>query len=204
MDDDPLLAVLHLLDVRVGPDLEPSAAGLVRRPDAADAVDRAPCGEVWPLDELHELLQGGIRVVDGVDDGVADLPEVVRGHLGGHSDGDSVRSVDQQVGELRRQDRRLLEGPVVVVHHVDGVLVQVRQQVAGHLRETRLGVTHGRGRVPVHGSEVTLPVHQGVPEREGLGHPDHGVVRRGVAVRMVLTEDLSDHGGGLLVGPVVH
>ena len=136
-------------------------------------------------------------------DGVAHLAEVVRGHLGRHTDGDTVGTVHQQVGELGGQDGGLLERSVVVVDHVDGVLVQVRHQIAGHLGQPGLGVTHGGRGVPVDRTEVTLTVHQRVPERERLGHPHHRLVRGGVAVRVVLTEHLSHHGRGLLVGAVV-
>ena len=66
IDDDPLLAVAHLLEVGVGPDLQPSTSGLVCGPYPGKAVDRTPSGEIGTLDELHELLQSGIGVVDSV------------------------------------------------------------------------------------------------------------------------------------------
>ena len=164
VDDDPLLAVAHLLEVGVCPDLEPSTSGLVCGPYPGKAVDRTSGGEIRTLDELHELLEGRIRVVDGVRYRVTDLPQVVRGHLGGHSDGDSVGTVHQQVGELGREDGRLLEGTIVVVHHVHGLLVEVGHEVTGHLGHPGLGVTHSCGTVTVDGTEVTLSVHERIPE----------------------------------------
>ncbi|MPN50836.1 hypothetical protein SDC9_198475 [bioreactor metagenome] len=50
-------------------------------------------------------------------------------HLRGHPHGYAVGTVHQEIGELGRQDRRLLQGTVVVVREVHGVLVQIRQEV---------------------------------------------------------------------------
>jgi hypothetical protein len=72
-------------------------------------------------------------------------------------------------------------------------------------RHAHLGVAHRRRRVAVHRAEVALPVHQHVAHRERLRHAHDGVVDRGVAVRVVLTDDVADDAGRLLVGlvPVV-
>jgi hypothetical protein len=72
-------------------------------------------------------------------------------------------------------------------------------------RHAHLGVAHRRRRVAVHRAEVALPVDQHVAHRERLRHAHDGVVDRGVAVGVVLTDDVADDAGGLLVGlvPVV-
>ena len=64
-----------------------------------------------------------------------------------------------------------------------------------------------RLRVPVGGSrgitvdraEVALAVHERIAEREVLDHPDHGVVDRGVPVRVVLAQHVTDDRRALLV-----
>ena len=87
-----------------------------------------------------------LGVVDQGDDGVADLAEVVRRDARRHADGDPARAVDQQVGELARQDPRLLVLLVVVRLEVDGVEVDVLEHLGGDRAELRLGVPHGGGR----------------------------------------------------------
>jgi hypothetical protein len=111
----------------------------------------------------------------------------------------------QQVRDPGRQHFGDLLGAVVVRHIVNGFLVQVRQQLVGNLLHADLGVAHGSGGVAVDGAEVALPVHQHIAQGEGLGHADDGVVDRGIAVRVIFTDDVADDTGRLLVGlvPVV-
>ena len=59
-------------------------------------------------------------------------------------------------------------------------------------REARLGVAHGGRRVAVDGAEVALAVDERVAHGEGLREAHHRLVDGGVAVRVVLTEDLTD------------
>ena len=82
--------------------------GAVGVDDAGATEDAAARREVGTLDELHQLVGRRLRVVDQVDGGVDHLAEVVRRDVGGHADGDALAAVDQQVGEPRRQHRRLL------------------------------------------------------------------------------------------------
>ena len=88
-------------------------------------------------------------------------------------------------------------------HEVHGVLVQVLEEFVGQAGEAHLGITHGRRGVAVDGTEVALAVHQRVAHGEVLGHADHGVVDRGVAVGVVFTDDVADDAGALAVGPVI-
>ncbi len=133
------------------------------------------------------------------DDGVDDLAQIVRRYVRGHSDRDPGRAVDQQVRQLGGQDRWLLQTAVEVVDPVDRVLVQVVQHLLGHLVQAAFGVPHGRRFVAVDRTEVALPVDERVTQRELLGHADHRIVDRRVAVRMVLPQRFSDHPGALLM-----
>ena len=64
-DDDLAAARLFvLLNLRAGPDGDLPPARGVGGPDAGPAHNDAPGGEIRPLDVLHELLQGGVGVVD--------------------------------------------------------------------------------------------------------------------------------------------
>ncbi len=123
---------------------------------------------------------------------VGDLPQVVRGDVGGHADGDATGAVDQQVREAAGQDRRLLRAAVVVRGEVDRVLVDVAQHLHGQRRQPRLGVPHGGRWVVARGAEVAVAVDQRVAQRPGLGEAHQGVVDRRVAVRVVVTHDVTD------------
>ncbi len=105
----------------------------------------------------------------------------------------------EQVGELRRQHRRLQQAVVVVRLEVDRVLVEVVEQVLRDLREPRLGVAFGRGRVAVDGAEVALAVDERHAQRELLRHAHERVVDGEVAVRMEVAHRVAHDFGRLHV-----
>ena len=135
LSDDEALAALDLLDVDHGPLGDGSAAGTVGVLDAPPAQDRGAGGEVGsgdPLDEgVEQLLARGVGVLEVPLGSAGDLAQVVRRDAGGHADGDALGAVDQEVGEPRRQDDRLLVASVVVVLEVDAVLVDVPEHLHG-------------------------------------------------------------------------
>ncbi len=198
-DDDRLLAPPQRLDVGAGADLDAAAAGLVGVADPLAAHDPA-AGEVGTFDVLHQPGHVDRRVVDVGGDRAGDLAQVVRRDVGRHPDGDAGGAVDQQVREAGRQDQRLLGRFVVVGAEVDGVGVDVAQQLGREAGQPRLGVPHRRRRVVVDRAEVALSVDQRVAQGEVLRHPHQRVVDRRVAVRVVLAHHLADDEGALAVG----
>ena len=156
-------------------------------------------GEVRALDELHELVGVGLRVVDEMRDGVDRLAQVVRRDVGGHADGDAVGAVDQEVRHAAGQDGGLSARLVVVGDPVDGVGVDVAQHLGGDAAEAGLGVAHGGRRVAVDGAEVALAVHQRVAHVEVLGHAHQGGVDDRLAVRVVVTGGVAGDLGALAV-----
>ena len=146
----------------------------------------------------------GFGSVDQQLDRLGHLAQVVRRDVGGHADRDARRPVDQQVRDLGRKDRRLLQPVVEVGLEVDRVLVDVLQHGHRDPGEPGLGVAVGRRRVAVDRAEVPLAVHQRIAEREVLHHPHERVVDRAVTVRVVLAEHVAHHRRRLLVRPAGH
>ncbi len=176
-------------------------AGAVGVEDAGPAHDQAAGREVGALDELHEVVGGGVGVGQQVLGGVDDLAQVVGRDVGGHAHRDALAAVDQQVGEPGRQHLGLLHLARVVVVEVDGVLVDVLEHAHGDGGQAALGVAGGRRRV-VERAEVALGVHERVAQAEGLAHAHQGVVDRAVAVGVVLAHDVAGDPGALHGGPV--
>ena len=77
------------------------------------------------MDVPRQLLERQLAVVEERDQGLADFLEVVRRDVRRHPDGDPRRAVDQQVGELRGQDDRLLGRRGVVRPEVDRLVAQL-------------------------------------------------------------------------------
>ena len=132
--------------------------------------------------------------------GGGDFAQVVRRNVGRHADRDALGAVQQQVGQSRRQNHRLLQRAVEVGLPVDRAVRQLAQQHIGVPGELRLGVAHGRERLRiVLRAPVALPVHDRIAIGERLRHQHHRFVAGGVAVRMVLADDVADGTRGLLV-----
>jgi hypothetical protein len=141
---------------------------------------------------LHQALDIDRWVVDVGDRCSDHLPQVVRGNVCRHADGNARAAVDEQVREPGGQDKRLLASAVVRGREVDRVLVEVPQQLRRQTVEARLGVAHGGCRVTVDVPEVPVPVHKGITHREVLREADERVVDRCIAVGVVLAHHLAD------------
>ena len=200
--DEDGLALAFLDDLGLAADGDGAAAGLVHRLDAGAAADERAGGEVGALDELHELVDGGLGVGDEVDEAVAELAEVVGGDVGGHAHGDALGAVEEEVGELGGEDAGLLGGVVVVGEEVDGVLLDVGEHLVGDLGQAALGVARGGGAVAVDGAEVAVAVDELLAHAEPLGQAHEGVVDGGVAVGVVFAHHVADDAGAFAVGGV--
>ncbi len=148
---------------------------------------------------FHQLAKLDIRVFDEHLDDVDDLAEIVRRHVGRHPDRDPRRSVDEQIGEGRRQHQRFRFGAVVVGAEIDGFFLDVPHHLVRELVEPDLGVPHRGGRIAVDGPEVSLPVDERVAHGEVLRHANDRVVDRGIAVGVVLADDRAHRARGLAV-----
>ena len=129
-------------------------------------------------------------------------PRLCGGMFGRHADGDAGRTVDQQVREACRHDRRLHQRFVEVGVKVDGLLFDVAHHLHRQLRQARLGIAHRGGAVAVDGAKVALSFDEQVARREVLRQTHHGVVDGGIAVRVVFAEHVADDARGLAEGLV--
>ena len=204
-DDGLATGLLVHLHFSLGPHIDGAATGTVRLHDAGTAVDDAAGGEIRAGDMGHQLVNGEVAVFDQRQATVDNLGEVVRRDVGRHAHRDTGGAVDQQGGDLGGHDSRDHLGTVVVRHPVHGLFVQIGQQLVGDARHPHFGVTHGRGVVAVHRTEVALTVDQHVAHGEILRHPDDGVIHGAVAMRVIFTDYVTDHTGRFFIGlvPVV-
>src|SRR5690606_30952761 len=98
LGDHQLLAVAGLVDVLdldAGTDVDASAAGAVGLDDAGAAIDDARSREIRAGDVLHQVIDGQIGIVDQRQAAIDHLGEVVRRDVGGHTHGNTGRTVDQ-------------------------------------------------------------------------------------------------------------
>ena len=139
-----------------------------------------------------------IQVINGGIDGLA---HVVGGNVGGHTYGDALRAVDQQVRQLAGQDHRLLFLLIVIRHKVDGVFLQVRKQhVLGIIRHAALNITGRGGLIALDGAEVAVAVHHGRHLFPILSHHHDGLPDGTVSVGMIFTHGIAHDTGHLTEG----
>ena len=164
-------------------------------------VDKDPAGrEVRPFDMLEQRAVVDPGVVDERDGGFDQLADVMRGNGCRHSDGDSARAVGEQVRKQARKHLRLLFLAIVGRAELDRVLVEASHQLHRDSGQPRLGVAVGGGVIAVDVAEIPLAVDQRIAKREVLREPDHRVIDRLVAVRVVLADDVADDARRFLVG----
>ena len=207
VDNDAALAVGHFLHPCLGPHDDRAAAGLKGIADAGTAENIGPGREVRSLDVFHQFRGRHVRILHQGNDAVDGFPQVVRGDVGGHADGDAAGAVDNQIREPGRQDSRLFFLTVIVIHHVHGFLIEIADHLHGDLGHSRFRVTHGGCAVTVHGTEVAVPVDQGLAHVPVLRHVDQSAVDGTVTVRVVFTHGVTDNTRTFpvrLVRPVVH
>ena len=198
-DDDRFAFLADRLEGDLAAHHDRAAAGVVGAVDAGLAENDAAGGEIRTRHDLDQRVDRQRRIVDQRHAGVDHLAQIVRRDVGGHADGDAAGAVDQQIGEARRQHRRLAEFAGIVEREIDGVEIDVVEQRHRRLGEPRLGVAFGRRRVAVDRAEIALPVDQRQAHGEVLRQPHQRVVDRLVAMRMVFAHHVADDAGGFLV-----
>ena len=191
-DDEGFAILADVLDGHAGAHDDRAAAFVIGRENATASENETGRREIRALNDLRKLVDADLGIVEVGDAGVDDLAEVMRRDVRRHADRDAASTVDEQVRKFGGQNRRLLNGAVVVVAIVDRIVVEIVEQEARDLGETRFRVAFGRRRVAVDRAEVALPVDERHAHREILRETHERVVDREVAVRVILAHHLAD------------
>ena len=170
--------------------------------DAATPEDRSTGRKIRPGHDLHQFVDGDLRLFHQRHDRVDHLAEIVRRDIGRHADGDPPCPIDEQVGKLGRKNGRLFEFRRIIRREIDRILVEIVEQRESDAVEPAFGVAVGRRRIAVDRTEIALPVDQRQSHRERLRHAHQRVVDREIAVRVIFTHRIADDAGGFLVGLV--
>jgi len=162
--------------------------------------DLATGRQVRTAHVLHERARLRIGLIQQVNAGLRHLAKVMRRYVGGHAHCDTLRAVQQDVRQARRQEGGLLERAVEVRLPVHGAIGKFAQQHLGVPREFRFRVAHRReGFRVVDRAPIALPIDDGIAITEILRHQHHRLVTGGIAVRMEFADHVTDGARGFLV-----
>ena len=198
-------AVLVVKDLALCTNVKPPFSGGVHVGDAVNAVNGCTGWEIRALDVLHVFFyrNRGLVVRAGFQDGVdvkihrtGHLRQVVGWNSGGHTDRNTVTSIEQKIGEPSGKDGGFVLRIVKVRLEINRVLVDVVEHVLGDSVQATFRVSHGSGRIAVDGAKVALTVNKRIAQGKLLSHSNHGVVNGLVAVRVVLPHDLTHRPSG--------
>ena len=88
----------------------------------------------------------------------------MRGYIGCHTHCNSGRTIDQQIGHPGGHNRWDHLRPIVIFDEIHGLFIEISQNIVGNFAHTDFGVTHGGGRITVHGAKVSLPIDQHIAQ----------------------------------------
>ncbi len=189
----------HLLDPRAKAERPPP--GRIGCRDRLARIDQHAAGrKVRPADKVEQRPVLGLRIVDQMHRGIGQFGEVVRRDRGRHPHRNPARAIGEQIGEQPGEHLGLLILAIVGRAILDRPLVEPGHQLRRHPRQPRLGVAVGGGIIPVDIPEIPLPVDQRITQRPILRQPDHRVIHRLVAMRMIFADHIANHASGFLVG----
>ena len=126
----------------------------------------------------------------------------MRRDVGSHAHGDAAGAIDEQIRNARRQNDRFFARLIEVGDEIDGFFFEVGENVFRDFRQPRLGVSHGRRRIAVDGTEIPLPVDQRVAHIEILGQTNHRGVDHRFTVRVIIAGRVAADLGALAVAAV--
>jgi len=173
------------------PNQDRPAARVVALTNAGPPTDDTAGREVGALYDFQQFVDRHIRLVDHPHQCVADLAQIVRRNRGGHAHGNPGRPVDQQIGKLRRQHRRLHVPLVIGRYIIHRVQLQVVQQQRRDGRQASFGIPHRSGRQAGDRAKVSLFIDQHVPQVPFLGHADQRRIDHAFAVRMIVAAGIA-------------
>ena len=198
-DDDLLSAAARFFNLGYGAHDDLALSGTVSLFGSVLAHNDGAGRKIRSLDDVGQIVNRAVRFVDDFDGCVDGLHQVVRRDRGCHTDGDTVRAVDQEIWESGRQYHWFFFFPVEVRDEIDGLFLDIAQHLQRQRGHSRLGVTHRRSAVAVDRAEVAVTVHQCMTDIPRLRQSDHRIVNRVVTVRMVFTHDFTNDTGGFFV-----
>ncbi len=108
--------------------MDTTTTGTVGLMNATHTIDDTGGWKIRARDVFHQTGYINLGITNQCQTGIDYFSQVMRRNVGRHAHGNTGRSVDQQVGDTRREHRGFVFGLVVVGNKIDGFLVKVGNQ----------------------------------------------------------------------------
>ena len=151
--------------------------------------------EIRPGHDLQQFFVGHFVLANNGLRRVNQFTQIMRWNIGCHTNCNTVRAVNQQIWKTRRKHHRLAFGIIVIVLKIDCVAVDIFKQCLRRLGHTHFGITHGRRRVAINRTKIALPVKQRQAHGKLLLHSHQRIVNRLVTMRVIFTDNVTNHTG---------
>ena len=178
-DNQPFLAASGAFDFHFAAQADLTHTGLIDLFQFGSVGDNTAGREIRTFDILHQFLRRYPVVIHIGFNALDDLAQIVRGNAGCHTDRDTFCSVDQEIRHSERQHHRFLLCLIEVRHEIDDIFFHISER--RFLRksgQTRLGITHCCGSIPLDRTEIAVTVDQDLSLFEILRHHDQGIIDR--------------------------
>ncbi len=183
----------HFLDFGFCTDHNASPAGPIGLANPFFAQNQAACGKIGTFDILNNIIQIRIRMIHQGNGPVNHLSQIVRRNVGGHPHCNTGGTIDQQIRKSCRQHHRLLQGLIEIRHEINGFLPDIPQHFLRNLCHSCFRIAHGSRGIPIHGSKISMAVHQWIANGEILCKPYHGFINRTVPMGMIFAQHITDN-----------
>ena len=117
----------------------------------------------------------------------------MRRYIGSHTDSDTGSTVYQKIGITTGKNYRFLLCIIKVRNKINSVFCNISKKLHGNLRKSCFCVTHCSSTVTVHGTKVTMSVHQRISGRPVLRHIYESTINRTITVGMIFTHGIADN-----------
>ena len=112
--------------MRLGAHNDTTTTGAITITHARHAINNAGRREIGGRDNIDQLINRQIRVFQQGQTGGNHFRQVVRRNVGGHTHGNTRRTINQQIRDTRGQNQRLLFGTIIVRSEINGFFFDIR------------------------------------------------------------------------------
>src|SRR5690606_30074609 len=113
--DDNSVPVVNFFEIHFSPNHNTSAAGVQSVTHTVVTINNTSCGKIRRYDVLHKLIYSDLTFVYIRTAGIYRFRKVVRRHIGGHTHGNTARTVDQEIRNSGRHYGRFRKTVIEVI-----------------------------------------------------------------------------------------